>query len=159
MHSASQLPRAEPRGESLSIGWSLVELAAVLERFEDTHEFILATPDGRVPTLDINGLALAMEGGKDLGLQTAAITVQQGAGKPGPAQLRDKRPELVARRESELALCCAGTSAACWSRRTCRTPTRRPHPSATRSSRTSSPGIAACPPRSRSRTSASRTPR
>ena len=101
---ASQLPRAEPRGESRSIGWSLVVLAAVLERFEDTHEFILATPDGRVPTLDINGLALAMEGGKDLGLQTAAITVQQGVGKSGPAQLRDKHPELVARRESELAL-------------------------------------------------------
>lgn len=102
--SASQLPFAEPRGESLSIGWSLVELAAVLERFEDTHEFILATPDGRVHTLDINVLALAMEGGKDLGLETAAITVRQGVGKSGPAQLRDKHPELVARRGSELAL-------------------------------------------------------
>lgn len=65
--SASHLPRAEPRGESLSFGWSLVGVAAVLKRFEDNHEFILATPDGRVPTLDINGLALAMEGGKDLG--------------------------------------------------------------------------------------------
>lgn len=102
--SASQLPLAEPRGEGLSIGWSLVELAAVLERFEDTHEFVLATPDGRVPTLDINVLALAMEGGKDLGPETAAITVQQGVGKSGPAQLRGKHPELVARRESELAL-------------------------------------------------------
>lgn len=102
--SASQLPLAEPRGESLSIGCSLVELAAVMERFEDTHEFILATPDGRVPTIDLNVLALAMEGGKDLGLETAAITVQQGVGKSGPAQMRDKHPELVARRESELAL-------------------------------------------------------
>ncbi|WP_156479200.1 hypothetical protein [Kocuria palustris] len=75
-----------------------------MERFEDTHEFILATPDGRVPTIDLNVLALAMEGGKDLGLETVAITVQQGVGKSGPAQMRDKHPELVARRESELAL-------------------------------------------------------
>ncbi|MEW1979191.1 hypothetical protein AB0271_12620 [Kocuria palustris] len=102
--SASQLPLAEPRGESLSIGCSLVELAGVMERFEDTHEFILATPDGRVPTIDLNVLALAMEGGKDLGLETAATTVQQGVGRSGPAQMRDKHPELVARRESELAL-------------------------------------------------------
>ncbi len=102
--SASQLPLAEPVGASLNIGWFLVELAAVMERFDATHDFVLATPDGRVPTLDINGLALAMQGGKDLGLDTARITIQQDAKKCGPPQLREKNPELVARRESELAL-------------------------------------------------------
>lgn len=102
--SASQLPLAQPVGASLNIGWFLVELAAVMERFEDTHEFVLATPDGRVPTLDINGLALAMQGGKDLGLDTARIATQQGAKKYGPERLREKNPGLVARRESELAL-------------------------------------------------------
>lgn len=56
------------------------------------------------PPLDINVLARAMEGGKDLGLETAAITVQQRAGKSGPAQLCDQPPELVARRESEPEL-------------------------------------------------------
>lgn len=102
--STTQLPLAEPVGGSLNIGWFLVELAAVMERFEDTHEFVLATPDGHVPTLDINGLALAMQGGKDLGPDTARITMQQDAKKYAPEQVREKNPALVARRESELAL-------------------------------------------------------
>ncbi|MEU0678213.1 hypothetical protein ABZ330_36255 [Streptomyces sp. NPDC006172] len=66
--SGSELPLTKPEGGcSITIGWFLVELAAVLDQYEDTHDFVLATPDGKLPTLDINGMALAMHGGANLG--------------------------------------------------------------------------------------------
>lgn len=49
------MPLAESAGGSPNIGWFLVELASVRERFVDTREFIYATSHGRAPTLDING--------------------------------------------------------------------------------------------------------
>lgn len=89
---------------SISTGYFLVELAAVMSQFENTHEFILATPDGELPQLDINGMALGMQGGGDLGVATACLAVQSEIKKLSPEKLREKNPQLVARRDSELAL-------------------------------------------------------
>ncbi|MCF8608938.1 hypothetical protein L5G28_02000 [Gordonia sp. HY285] len=102
--SANALPLANPTGQSISSGWFLVELAAVMARFEETHDFMLATPDGKVPTLDINGMALAMHGGTRLGSHTARLTVQAVALRFDPLRIRERNPDLVARRESELSL-------------------------------------------------------
>lgn len=102
--SANQLPLAKPADQSINIGWFLVELAAVMTRFEETHDFVLATPDGKVPTLDINGMALAMQGGADLGTDMAHLTMQASACGFDFEKLRAHNPDLVARRESELSL-------------------------------------------------------
>lgn len=102
--SADSLPLSSPAGQSINIGWFLVELAAVMAEFEDTHDFVLATPDGKVPTLDINGMALGMHGGGDLGPATARVTMQQEVKKLSFEELREKNSELAVRRDSELAL-------------------------------------------------------
>ncbi|GAA4383627.1 type 1 glutamine amidotransferase family protein [Tsukamurella soli] len=102
--SADQLPLSKPADESIDIGWFLVELAAVMARFEETHDFVLATPDGKVPTLDINGMALAMHGGAHLGTDTARLAMQADVLGFDFEKLRTHNPQLVARRESELAL-------------------------------------------------------
>lgn len=101
--SASELPLSKPAGQSINIGWFLVELAAVMAEFEETHDFVLATPDGRVPTLDINGMALNMHGGGSLGTATARVTFEEMKGF-SVDKLREKNPELVLRRDAELAL-------------------------------------------------------
>lgn len=102
--SASRLPLAEPEDQNINIGWFLVELAAVLARFDATHDFVLATPDGKVPTLDINGMALAMQGGADLGADRARLAMQASVRGFDFEKLRAHNPDLVARRESELSL-------------------------------------------------------
>lgn len=48
---------SSPR-EGLSVGFFLVELAKVLETYEERYDFVFATPDGEAPQLDINGLDL-----------------------------------------------------------------------------------------------------
>jgi putative intracellular protease/amidase len=100
--SASQLPLTKPEGRSINIGWFLVELAAVVAQFEDTHDFVLATPDGKVPTLDINGMALGMHGGADLGPASVRVAMQNE--RYSVEKVREENPELVARRDTELAL-------------------------------------------------------
>lgn len=102
--SANELPLSSPAGQSLDTGWFLVELAAVLSAFADSHDFVLATPDGSAPTLDINGLALNMQAGSEVGSATAKLLIDQGAKKLSSEQLRQKYPALVARRTRELAL-------------------------------------------------------
>ncbi|MFE9445616.1 hypothetical protein ACFYO2_43325 [Streptomyces sp. NPDC006602] len=100
--SGSQLPLTKPEGGSITIGWFLVELAAVLAQYEDTHDFVLATPDGKVPTLDINGMALGMHGGASLGPDSMRVAMQNE--QYSVEEVREKNPELVARRDAELAL-------------------------------------------------------
>ncbi|WP_043671693.1 type 1 glutamine amidotransferase family protein [Streptomyces xylophagus] len=105
LSSARVLPLSEPVGHpGLPIGFFLVELAAVMAQFEKDYDFVLATPDGRPPQLDVNGLALNFHGGGSLGLATARTTVQSGVERFGPEKLREKNPDLVKRRETELAL-------------------------------------------------------
>ncbi|MFD7402024.1 hypothetical protein ACFV7R_04990 [Streptomyces sp. NPDC059866] len=100
--SGSQLPLTKPEGRSINIGWFLVELAAVLAQYEDTHDFVLATPDGKLPTLDINGMALGMHGGADLGPASVRVAMQNE--QYSVEKVREENPELVARRDTELAL-------------------------------------------------------
>ncbi|MEJ9076844.1 DJ-1/PfpI family protein [Gordonia malaquae] len=101
--SASELPLSKPADQSLNIGWFLVELAAVMTKFESTHDFVLATPDGKLPTLDINGMALAMHGGAGLGADMLRLTIETARGSHF-TELRERNPRLVERREAELAL-------------------------------------------------------
>lgn len=105
LSSAKRLPLAEPADHpGISTGFFLVELAAVMAQFEATHDFVLATPDGETPQLDINGLALNFHGAGNLGPATARHTIQTDAERLTPDQLRDRNPELRSRRDAELAL-------------------------------------------------------
>ncbi|MEV8538609.1 hypothetical protein [Streptomyces sp. NPDC051572] len=105
LSSARVLPLSEPAGHpGIPTGFFLVELAAVMAEFEKDYDFVLATPDGRPPQLDVNGLALNFHGGGNLGLATARTTMQSGIERFGPEKLREKNPDLLKRRESELAL-------------------------------------------------------
>ena len=102
--SAKHLPLSEPAGDRISTGFFLVELAAVMAQFEAKHDFVLATPDGAVPQLDINGLALAMQAAGDLGMATARLAFQSDLKKLSIDRLREKNPTLVTRRSAELDL-------------------------------------------------------
>ncbi|MBV1949039.1 hypothetical protein [Streptomyces sp. BV129] len=105
LSSARLLPLSEPAGHpGIPTGFFLVELAAVMARFEKDYDFVLATPDGEPPQLDINGMALNFHGGGSLGAATARVTMQSGVERFSPQKLRDKNPELLGRREAELAL-------------------------------------------------------
>ena len=105
LSSARVLPLSEPIGHpGIPTGFFLVELAAVMAEFENDYDFVLATPDGRPPQLDVNGMALNFHGGGNLGLATARTTMQSGVERFSPEKLREKNPDLLKRRESELAL-------------------------------------------------------
>ncbi|MGW0833404.1 hypothetical protein [Streptomyces prunicolor] len=105
LSSARVLPLSEPAGHpGIPTGFFLVELAAVMAEFEKDYDFVLATPDGRPPQLDVNGLALNFHGGGNIGLATARTTMQTGVERFGPEKLREKNPDLLKRRETELAL-------------------------------------------------------
>jgi putative intracellular protease/amidase len=105
LSSARVLPLSEPAGHpGIPTGFFLVELAAVMAEFERDYDFILATPDGELPQLDVNGLALNFHAGAGLGLATARTTMQSGVERFSPEKLREKNPDLLKRRDSELAL-------------------------------------------------------
>jgi hypothetical protein len=58
LSSARTLSLSKPAGHpGIPTGFFLVELAAVMAAFENDYDFILATPDGNPPQLDINGYA------------------------------------------------------------------------------------------------------
>ncbi|MBP2328840.1 putative intracellular protease/amidase [Kibdelosporangium banguiense] len=102
--SGGDLPLAEPSGASVSVGFYLVELAQVLRQFESTHQFTFATPDGTVPQLDINGMALPYHA-----LDALVATAQQARElQSSPTfdvvDYRERFAPLVARREQELGL-------------------------------------------------------
>lgn len=104
LSSARKLPLSEPSDHpGISTGFFLVELAAVMAAFEKDYDFILATPDGRPPQLDVNGLSLNFHAGSSL-LATARTTVQSAGKRFTPEALRAKNPKLVARRNAELEL-------------------------------------------------------
>lgn len=59
LSSASELPLSLPEGESISTGVFTVELVKFLEEFEKKgFDFIFASPEGKKPTIDINGFDL-----------------------------------------------------------------------------------------------------
>ncbi|MGX9882736.1 hypothetical protein [Streptomyces sp. NPDC002276] len=105
LSSARRLPLREPAGHpGIPTGFFLVELAAVMAEFEKDYDFVLATPDGEPPQLDANGLALNFHAAAGLGPATARTAIQTGVERFGPEKLREKNPDLLKRRESELAL-------------------------------------------------------
>ncbi|WP_406196110.1 DJ-1/PfpI family protein [Streptomyces europaeiscabiei] len=102
--SAAVLPLTEPAGHpGVSTGFYLVELAQILKEFGDEYDFTFATPGGLVPQLEINGLALSMHAGAKFSSATVSATAAQ-AFRFDVDTFRAKRPGLVARRDSELAL-------------------------------------------------------
>lgn len=103
--SAHQVPLVEPADVgSIPIGFFLVEMAQVLKEFEHDYEFTFATPDGNVPQLDINGMALAFHAIEKLGAKTATLGMQQRRRSFDVDRFRQGHPDLVARREQELKL-------------------------------------------------------
>ena len=72
--SADELPLKYPEGKSVSIGFFLVEMGKVLEVFKDEYEFTFATPDGAIPTIDINGESLLMQTASKLHLESVKLT-------------------------------------------------------------------------------------
>ncbi|MEV7289885.1 hypothetical protein AB0O01_35950 [Streptomyces sp. NPDC093252] len=103
--SARELPLAEPvEVPSISTGFFLVELAQVLKEFEDTHDFVFTTPDGKVPQLDVNGLALSIHAIEKIGNAQASASLAQHRGSFDPHRFRARRVPLAERREQELRL-------------------------------------------------------
>lgn len=103
--SATTLPLTSPeRHPGISTGFFLVELADVLREFERDYEFVFATPDGHVPQLDVNGMALSFHGIEKLGVEFFKSMLAQGSKKFNPAAYRAANPSLVARRDQELEL-------------------------------------------------------
>ncbi|MFD9737662.1 DJ-1/PfpI family protein [Umezawaea sp. NPDC059074] len=104
LSSAKVLPLAEPTGHpGIPTGFFLCELGQVLEEFGDDHDFTFVTPDGEVPQLDVNGLALPWHATGRLLSATARTTVE-GAFRFDVDTYRARRPDLVARRAAELDL-------------------------------------------------------
>jgi len=135
LSSVRLLPLSEPAGHpGIPTGFFLVELAAVMAEFESEYDFILATPDGRPPQLDVNGLALNFHGGGNLGPATARTTLRTGVERFGPEKLREKNPDLLKRRETELALAHRLLGRIPVSAPLPRRPTRRPFPYEVKSS-------------------------
>ncbi|MCX5367010.1 hypothetical protein OG864_50955 [Streptomyces sp. NBC_00124] len=102
--SAALLPLTAPADHpGVSTGFYLVELAQILKEFGDEYDFTFATPGGLVPQLEINGLALSMHAAAKFSSATVSATAAQ-AFRFDVDAFRAKRPQLVARRDSELAL-------------------------------------------------------
>ncbi|MER8481271.1 hypothetical protein [Mesorhizobium sp. M1322] len=103
--SARQLPLAEPADvKSISTGFFLVEMAQILKEFENDYEFTFATPDGKAPQLDINGMALSVQSIEQTGAKTIPLRMQQRRSSFDVNNFRQRHPELVARREQEVQL-------------------------------------------------------
>jgi hypothetical protein len=101
--SARTLPLAQPSGHpGISTGFFLVEMAKVLQAFGDDYDLVFATPDGRPPQLDINGMALSFHAVPGLGPATARAAAAQ-ATRFDADTFRQRRPQLLARRDAELA--------------------------------------------------------
>src|SRR5438445_2933759 len=103
--SGRQLPLVEPAEvKSISTGFFLVEMAQVLEEFENDYEFTFATPDGNTPQLDINGMGLAMHAIEKVGATSIPLGMQQRRRSFDVSSFRQRHPDLVARREREVRL-------------------------------------------------------
>jgi hypothetical protein len=75
-----------------------------MAQFENDYDFVLATPDGRPPQLDVNGLALNFHAAETSVSPPPAPPCRAGVERFSPEKLREKNPDLLKRRESELAL-------------------------------------------------------
>src|SRR6266536_2681378 len=103
--SGRQLPLAAPAEvTSISTGFFLVEMAQVLNEFENDYEFTFATPDGNAPQLDINGMALSVHAIEKTGAKTLPMRMQQRRRSFSVSSFRQRHPDLVARREQEVRL-------------------------------------------------------
>lgn len=101
--SGKILPLSEPSGHpGISTGFFLVEMAKLLQEFGDEYDFVFATPDGQLPQLDINGMALSFHAGGGTGAATAQSAVAQASTRFDVDMFRQKRPKLIARRQAEL---------------------------------------------------------
>ena len=103
--SGRQLPLVAPAEvPSISTGFFLVEMAQVLNEFEDEFEFTFATPDGNAPQLDINSMSLAMHAIEKTASKAIPLGMQQRRRSFDAETFRRRHPELVARREREIQL-------------------------------------------------------
>jgi putative intracellular protease/amidase len=100
--SATLLPLSLPAGHAgLSTGFFTVELAGVLEQFENEYDFTFVTPDGRAPQIDINGESLPFRAMDRTATSTVSSTVELAMGRD-IVGYRARRTGLTARRESDL---------------------------------------------------------
>jgi putative intracellular protease/amidase len=98
------LPLSSPEGHpGLPTGFFLCELGQVLKEFDGKYDFTFATPDGELPQLDINGLALPWHDPEHMASASAKAAAAQ-ALRFDAAAYRASRSDLVARREEELSL-------------------------------------------------------
>src|SRR6266516_730512 len=103
--SGRQLPLAAPAEvTSISTGFFLVEMAQVLNEFENDHEFTFAPPDGNAPQLAITGMALSVHAIEKTGAKTLPMRMQQRRRSFDVNSFRQRHPDLVARREQEVRL-------------------------------------------------------
>ena len=103
--SGRQLPLVEPAEvKSISTGFFLVEMAQVLKEFENDYEFTFATPDGKVPQLDINSMSLAMHAIEKTASAAISLGIQQRGCSFDADSFRRRHSELAARREQEIQL-------------------------------------------------------
>lgn len=101
--SAYKLPLKEPKGKSVSVGFFIVEMGKILEEFKDEYEFTFVTPDGNVPTIDINGEALVMYTGDKFLMESVKLTTELNVNFDLETY-REKNKEYVDRRDRELHL-------------------------------------------------------
>jgi putative intracellular protease/amidase len=105
LSSATVLPLVEPAlHPGISTGFFLVEMAQVLDEFQDDYEFVFATPDGKAPQLDINGLALSFHSTTRMGLVTMTSMMAQARKNFDADHHRRKYSALADRHDAELAL-------------------------------------------------------
>ena len=101
--SADKLPLKYPQGKSVSIGFFLVEMGKVLEVFKDEYEFTFATPDGGIPTLDINGESLLMQSACKLPVESVRLTAGLNCNFDAD-KYRENNKEYENRRWNELKI-------------------------------------------------------
>lgn len=116
--SADRLTLSSPSGvDEIPVGFFLVELAELLRQLEDKYDFVFATPDGKPPTLDLNGLDLNfhVQGAKAPWLQSLSAIqnnrlfterdIRSALGiSSRPDSFRERRAVERQRREREFAL-------------------------------------------------------
>ncbi|WP_078313125.1 MULTISPECIES: hypothetical protein [unclassified Mycobacterium] len=104
MSSNKVLPLAEPAGHpGVSTGVFFIELGQILQEFGPDYDFTFATTDGQLPQVDINGFALQWQAVEELTSAMLATTAEEALGFDAD-KFRARRPELIARRDSELDL-------------------------------------------------------
>ncbi|MGL5693852.1 MAG: hypothetical protein ACRCXA_07235 [Peptostreptococcaceae bacterium] len=99
--SANSLPLKTPKDTSVSVGFFIVEMAKILQEFKDEYEFVFATPDGQIPTIDINGEALVMQTASKFLTSSVKLTAELNINFDLD-KYREHNLEYVNRRNSEL---------------------------------------------------------